>query len=107
MPYYDYMCGDCGPFREKRPMAESAAPQPCPFCAVPAERAILTAPRLSGMGADRRAAFATNERSANEPRLSSTSHSAGCGCCSGASRSKSPSGAAKSFPSARPWMISH
>jgi hypothetical protein len=74
---------------------------------------ILTAPNFFCMPADRRKAIATNERSAHAPKASAeykASHGPGCGCCSGKQPSrlmrKTKSGA-KSFPTARPWMISH
>jgi hypothetical protein len=79
---------------------------------VEAPRVILTAPHFACMPADRRKAHATNERSSNAPKTLNeykASHGPGCGCCSGkASRlvTKTRSGA-KSFPTARPWMISH
>ncbi|MBS0447734.1 MAG: zinc ribbon domain-containing protein [Proteobacteria bacterium] len=49
MPVYDYECGRCGAFRERRPMAESAAPQPCPDCGGASPR-MLAAPFLAGSG---------------------------------------------------------
>lgn len=112
MPHYDYLCVSCGSFTESRPMAESALPHPCPDCAAPAPRAILSAPRMTTMSAERRAAFATNERSASSPRVGGGKHASGCSCCSGMSRKSQPNvasaaKAAKSFPAARPWMISH
>lgn len=93
-------------------MAEAALPRPCPDCAATSPRVMLTAPRLSGLSAARRAAYATNERSANAPRVSGAKHAPGCSCCSGLScrSAKTTAGgppAAKSFPTARPWMISH
>ena len=109
MPVYDYACEGCGPFTALRPMAAFRDPCACPDCGGEAPRAFLTAPNLAGMDAGRRRAMATNERSANEPRLSSK-HGAGCGCCSGAkpsARTARSAGGAKSFPSSRPWMISH
>ncbi|WP_332118515.1 zinc ribbon domain-containing protein [Azorhizobium caulinodans] len=117
MPVYDYMCEDCGPFTQMHPMSVCADPQACPDCGLLAPRAFLSAPYFAGMDSARRSAIATNERSANAPMTSSEfaakKHGAGCSCCSGMqSRSKksrtatAPSGA-KSFPSARPWMISH
>jgi putative FmdB family regulatory protein len=110
MPVYDYDCVRCGPFTELRPMAECEAPLACPECGAAAPRAFLTAPRLATMDGARRTASATNERSAHQPRLSSSSHGPGCSCCSGGARrartAKAPDGK-KSFPSARPWMISH
>lgn len=73
---------------------------------------MLTAPHCATMPADQRLAHATNERSARAPRPSSSmkgSHGAGCGCYSGNTsrlmrRGKNGS---KSFPTGRPWMISH
>ena len=105
MPVYDYACADCGAFTALRPMADFEAPCACPDCGAKAQRVILTAPALAGMDRARRIAAATNERSSSEPK-SSKSHAPGCGCCSGRKLS-APSSAAKSFPSARPWMISH
>ena len=113
MPVYDYLCHDCGPFTDMRPMANAMhrwiarnAPRNPP-------RAILTAPNFFCMPSDRRKAHAVNERSANAPKTVSeckASHGAGCGCCSGGKPSrlvKKTRGGAKSFPTARPWMISH
>ena len=111
MPYYDYLCAECGSFTETRPMAEAALPRPCPDCGAEAPRAILTAPRMTTLSSERRAAYATNERSASSPRVSGGQHASGCSCCSGLSRKPaggaSSAKAAKSFPAARPWMISH
>ncbi|OYW35638.1 MAG: FmdB family transcriptional regulator [Rhizobiales bacterium 32-66-8] len=119
MPVYDYMCEDCGPFTQMHPMSLCAEPQPCPICAKGAPRAFLTAPYFASMDAGRRRAIATNERSAHAPMTSSqfaakgagkgAAHGPGCGCCGTGLKGKTrtaPSGA-KSFPSARPWMISH
>lgn len=110
MPSYDYMCADCGPFTEMRPMAESDLGHECPHCGEEAPRAYLTAPYFSGLSAERRLAHATNERSANAPTLSSKSHGAGCSCCSGKGLSHKTlrrKDGSKSFPTSRPWMISH
>lgn len=113
MPVYDYLCAACGPFTDMRPMAECDLPQQCPDCGDTAPRALLTAPHLASMDATRRTAFATNERSAHAPMTLQEmkgKHGAGCGCCSGkksmryTKRGKSGS---KSFPTSRPWMISH
>ena len=105
MPVYDYACEACGPFTVLRPMAQFKDPHDCPDCGTACGRAFLTAPNLASMDAGRRKAFATNERSAHAPRKSSA-HGAGCGCCSGTKATSNPT-AAKSFPNARPWMISH
>ena len=112
MPVYDYLCDDCGPFTDMRPMSECDAPGDCPKCESSSPRAILRAPNFFCMPADRRKAHATNERSANAPKTPDqykASHGPGCGCCSSKpSRlvKKTRSGA-KGFPTARPWMISH
>lgn len=112
MPVYDYLCDRCGPFTDMRPMAECDLPHKCPECGSEAPRAFLTAPYFATMSADRRLAYATNERSASAPKTLS-GHDGSCSCCSGRSmRYKkngrdAKNGAAKSFPSRRPWMISH
>ena len=110
MPNYDYLCPACGPFVAHAAMAKFDRPGACPVCGAPSPRALLTPPLLGQVSPQRRHAFATNERSADSPRRSG--HGPGCGCCSGGSARKSagtlyrPDGS-KSFPGARPWMISH
>ena len=68
MPVYEYLCNDCGPFTDMRPMAECDEPQDCPQCEVTAPRVILTAPAFFCMSSDKRKAHATNERSRNAPK---------------------------------------
>ena len=85
MPVYEYLCNDCGPFTDMRPMAECDLPQDCPKCESESPRVILTAPNFFCMPTDRRKALATNERSANAPKTLAeykASHGPGCGCCS-------------------------
>ncbi|QCN97080.1 zinc ribbon domain-containing protein (plasmid) [Azospirillum argentinense] len=116
MPMYDYECPTCGDFTGMRPMAESGQPQPCPDCGTPSQRVIRMAPAFSGLSATVRTAHATNERSADRPKLLSEvgpthKHGPGCGCCGGGGKKgrsvlRTPDGA-KGFPTARPWMISH
>src|SRR6185503_2413132 len=113
MPVYEYLCNDCGPFTDMRPMAECDEPQDCPRCETESPRVILTAPAFFCMPSDKRKAIATNERSAHAPKTSAeykATHGPGCGCCSSKKPArlvtKSKSGA-KGFPTARPWMISH
>jgi putative FmdB family regulatory protein len=109
MPIYDYDCPSCGPFAVLRSMSEFELPHDCPNCNAEAPRVILVAPAISGMSSARRAAAETNERSSHEPKRS-RGHAPGCGCCSGGKTSKASgkgASAMKSFPSARPWMISH
>jgi hypothetical protein len=93
-------------------MSEYELPSDCPECGTKAPRVMLTAPVCLNMSAQSRLAHATNERSAHEPgKLSSrkAAHGAGCACCSTSNsrmiaRGK---GGTKSFPTSRPWMISH
>ncbi|QIE43351.1 FmdB family zinc ribbon protein [Meridianimarinicoccus aquatilis] len=110
MPFYDYQCEDCGPFTAFAPLSQFAAPCDCPECSSASPRVLLTAPRVSGLSTQRRNAFETNERSADSPKRTST-HGPGCGCCSGGQKVGKktlvhPDGS-KSFPTKRPWMISH
>jgi putative FmdB family regulatory protein len=111
MPLYEYLCDDCGPFTAMRPMAEYAEPHACPDCDVPAPRVLLTPPRLATMSANLRVAEATNERSRHAPQTLSerAAHGAGCACCTGrpSRLTRRGKGGSKSFPTARPWMISH
>lgn len=118
MPVYEYLCDSCGDFTEMRPMAEYKDPQPCPDCGTASKRVMLTAPHFSGMSRESMAAHATNERASNTPMTTGeykAKHPSSCSCCSGGmkSRTKKKDGtaasktAAKSFPNARPWMISH
>ncbi|HWM48822.1 MAG TPA: zinc ribbon domain-containing protein [Xanthobacteraceae bacterium] len=112
MPVYEYLCDDCGPFTAMRPMAECDEPHTCPDCRSEAPRVLLTAPHCTTLSPERRRAHATNERSAHAPKSLAehkAAHPSGCSCCSGRSsrfvaRGKTGS---KSFPTSRPWMISH
>ena len=113
MPLYEYLCNGCGPFADTRPMAECDDPQGCPDCGTLSPRALLTAPRLSCLSTTTRAAFGINERSASAPRTLAeykASHRPGCGCCSPRKKARAVTKTrtgGKTFPSARPWMISH
>lgn len=111
MPVYDYGCAECGNFTVFRPMAEYQLPHPCPGCGASADRVMLTVPAFANMDSGRRSAMATNERSAHAPRHfnKKAGHAAGCGCCATTTSRRTLTGkdGSKSFPSARPWMISH
>jgi len=113
MPVYDYECESCGAFTRMRPMAECELTSDCPRCGADAPRAFLTAPYFSGMSSERRLAHAINECSAHAPQRlaerAAQQHGAGCGCCQKRPARKVQRGksGAKSFPSARPWMLSH
>ncbi len=112
MPNYDYLCQECGPFTQMRPMRDCDLPSACPDCGGMAPRAMLTAPFCSTVSPETRLAHATNERSANAPKTLSSlkaSHGSGCGCCTPTkpSRAAHTKTGDKSFPNSRPWMISH
>jgi putative FmdB family regulatory protein len=75
MPVYDYLCADCGPFTDMRPMAECELPSGCPDCGSEAPRAFLNAPRIASANAGKRDPNAFYAGSGG-------SHASGCGCCS-------------------------
>jgi putative FmdB family regulatory protein len=115
MPFYDYECEDCGVFTEQRSMDLAALPCDCPDCGAASPRAFLVMPALFGMDAGKRRALATNEESRHRPKTgeeysasNARRHPSGCGCCSPkAKRGLQRPDGAKTFPAARPWMISH
>ena len=107
MPVYEYMCAECGPFTDMRPMAESDLPRNCETCGEESPRVILTAPNFSCMPVSQRTAHAANERSRHAPNTLGeykASHGAGCSCCGGKKparlMTKTRNGA-KGFPTAR------
>lgn len=109
MPVYEYQCADCGVFEEMTPMSRFADPCDCPTCGTSAPRVLLTLPALAAVSSAVLTAHETNERSADSPKRSA--HGPGCGCCGGGAKKNSktlyrPDGS-KSFPTKRPWMISH
>lgn len=113
MPIYEYQCQDCGAeFTALKSLSQCHSEGDCPDCGEPSPRVLITPPALRAMPATQRRAFEVNERSANEPRSNQRGgedkrHAAGCGCCSGRTSATSNAGGQKSFPSRRPWMISH
>jgi hypothetical protein len=99
-------------------MSESSLDEPCPGCGAPTPRAYLTPVGLACMPAAERIARATNERGAHAPlttaqhneKTAARKHRAGCACCSSKPLSKTTvrgKDGPKSFPSKRPWSISH
>lgn len=119
MPTYDYACPDCGGFDAFRSLSQRNDPASCPDCGSASPRVFVSAPRLACLSSDTRIAMDRNEAARHVPMSSKDPgayarlrHPSGCGCCSGASGKLSkathtaPNGN-KSFPSKRPWMISH
>ncbi len=111
MPVYEYAGPGCGTeFTALRPMADSKLPHACPECGSAADRAMLTAPAFAGMPSAMRIAHATNERARHEPKSSSKLghvHGPGCGCGKPSKATPVAADGGKSFPTKRPWMISH
>ncbi|PKQ08476.1 MAG: FmdB family transcriptional regulator [Alphaproteobacteria bacterium HGW-Alphaproteobacteria-10] len=110
MPVYEYWCESHGLFTSLRSMASFAEPCDCPDCGALAPRVMFTPPHVAGGDRGRMKAHAINERAADSPKRLS-GHGPGCSCCGGTSKKgratlHRPDGT-KSFPSARPWMISH
>ena len=110
MPVYEYACAECGPFEAMRRISHCTEPNDCPDCGATSPRVMLTAPNISFVSQSTRISHQTNERSADSPKRTST-HGPGCGCCGGGKKKNSktlhrPDGS-KSFPTKRPWMISH
>jgi putative FmdB family regulatory protein len=117
MPLYDYQCPDCGVFDDFRSASRAAEPAKCPRCGFGSPR-VIRAPQLLEMNASLRTAHEVNERSAHEPRFSNPEsrehrhdHGPGCSCCGGSEMGKSSAlyhaDGSKTFPTKRPWMISH
>ncbi len=106
MPTYDYDCPQCGVFDALRAMSQRHQCAPCPHCGEAASRVIVAAPSLTSLSGDRRAAFATNERAAHEPKRSS-SHGMSCACCSPMALPKGGNANSSRAAAGRPWMISH
>lgn len=111
MPLYEYECATHGVFDALRPLSEYQSPQACPCCGLEASRVVATAINLGYLSSNTRKAHQRNELSAHAPVSSrEVKHGAGCSCCSGARKPSktvvTPDGG-KSFPSKRPWMISH
>lgn len=108
MPVYDYKCPKHGVFHELVAMSESSAKKPCPQCHIPSQRVVLLAPTILNMDPRKRQACACNERAQHEPKHSSRllrpdSMQSG----NHSSKTLLTSDGKKSFPSQRPWMISH
>jgi putative FmdB family regulatory protein len=117
MPTYDYACPSCGGFEAFRSLAMRNDPADCPDCSMASPRVFVSAPRLACLSSETRFAMDTNERAQHEPRSSKgldgsysrLRHPPGCGCCATSKKATTVRSAdgAKSFPSKRPWMISH
>jgi len=116
MPFYDYICDECGEFSLLRNVAARDLPAPCPECHARSVRAV-SAPNLSLMPTGRREAFARNEKSQHEPGVK-TRHRCGAGCGCGPKKDNARKsthtvdlGKIGKFEMSRkrkrPWMLGH
>ena len=116
MPFYEYVCEECGEFSLSRSVATRDLPAPCPTCQARSVR-IVSAPNLSLMPASRRNAFARNEKSRHEPGVK-TRHRCGSGCGCGSAKGNPRKstrivdlGKVGKFETSikrkRPWMLGH
>ncbi|MDB5763173.1 MAG: hypothetical protein JWQ21_2168 [Herminiimonas sp.] len=106
MPTYDYVCDDCGPFEQRRPMAESNAPASCPQCGTPAQRR-LCATQLNLMSGTDRIAHARNEKSAHAPEVVHRISAPEPHDPRASHRHHGHGHEHKPASPARPWMIGH
>ena len=68
MPNYDFVCGDCGPFEQQRPLAEAGDPMACPSCGGESRR-LYAMPSTRRMPAALSGAMNLAEKSAHEPEV--------------------------------------
>ena len=105
MPVYDYLCGSCGRFEQRRPIAESKELAACPDCHILAPR-VLTAPQLNLMSNANRIAETRNEKSAHAPEVVHRAESPTAHAHDDHSGGK-PSHKHKPHKPSRPWMLGH
>jgi putative FmdB family regulatory protein len=68
VPYYEFLCKDCGPFEERRSHAEVGGPMACPACGEEARR-VYSVPSTRRIPAGLSNAMHRVEKSAHEPDL--------------------------------------
>ena len=68
MPVYDFVCDDCGPFEQRRSLAEAGDPMACPRCGKEARR-VYSMPNTKRMPAGLSKAMDRAEKSAHEPEV--------------------------------------
>lgn len=92
MPLYDFRCATCGPFEERRPLAESSDAATCGACGAEAAR-VYRSPAIGGQRSAAGLADAVDDRSRHDPaRVVGVPGSGGHGHDHGPSR---------------PWQIAH
>jgi len=107
MPVYEYVCPECETyFTELKRVSDFNSQSHCPECNTIANK-VISAPRLNIMRQEIRHAHATNERSANEPKVK---HICGAHCSHDHHKKQSksqPEPAYKQQLNRRPWMLGH
>ena len=68
MPIYDFVCGDCGGFEQRRSFSEASEPVACPSCGKEATR-VYSMPNTRRMPAGLSKAMDRSEGSAYEPEV--------------------------------------
>lgn len=68
MPIYEFVCEDCGPFEQRRPLEAAGAPLACPSCKREARR-VFSIPNIRSMPAALSGAMDRAEKSASEPAV--------------------------------------
>lgn len=106
MPVYEYECEDCGVFKSIAPMSAYADPCACIECGKISPRVINSVPSISTLDTGRRKAHKLNERSSDEPKRMSTHGPVGKTGIKPSRKALRGSDGSKSFPTARPWMLS-
>ena len=94
MPIYDFVCGDCGGFEQRRSFAEASEPTICPSCGKEATR-VYSMPNTRRVPAGLSKAMDRSEKSAYEPEVMSRP-------VGGASPRKS-----HGHGHGRPWALGH
>ena len=68
MPNYDFVCEDCGPFEQQRPLAEASDQMACPSCGRESRR-VYAMPNTRRMPAALSSAMDRADKSAHEPEV--------------------------------------
>ncbi|MDO9407826.1 zinc ribbon domain-containing protein [Patulibacter sp.] len=66
MPLYDFRCATCGPFEERRSIAESSGTATCVACGADAVR-VYRSPAIGGQRSATGLADAVDDRSRHDP----------------------------------------
>ena len=68
MPFYEFLCQECGPFEERRSLEEPREVASCPGCSAEAGR-VYSVPGIKRMNAGLSRAVDRAEKSAHEPEV--------------------------------------